>query len=132
MEKIDKIAWVCIQNKKVLGTLSKGKDKYYVPGGKREAGETDLETLIREVKEELTVDIDAPAVRYYETFEDEAHGKPKGTIVKMTCYTAEYEGELKANNEIEKFEWLRFEDIDMTTSVTKMLIKDLFDKGLIE
>ena len=34
---------------KLLSTRSKGKDTYYIPGGKREGNESDIETLIREV-----------------------------------------------------------------------------------
>jgi len=35
----------------VLSTRSKGKDTYYLPGGKRESGESDLDTLEREIDE---------------------------------------------------------------------------------
>lgn len=52
-EVIDKIAWIHTKDGKILSTLSKGKSTYYIPGGKREGDETDLETLVREVKEEL-------------------------------------------------------------------------------
>ena len=33
---IDKIALLYLQDGSILSTLSKGKDKYYIPGGKRE------------------------------------------------------------------------------------------------
>ncbi len=90
MQVIDKIAYIYIQNQKILSSLSKGKDTYYIPGGKRERGETDEQTLIREVKEELSVDIQKETIQYYGTFEAQAHGKAEGIIVKMTCYTAGY------------------------------------------
>jgi len=57
MKEIDKIALLYLKDGKILSTLSKGKDTYYIPGGKREQGETDEETLIRECKEELSIDI---------------------------------------------------------------------------
>ena len=57
MKEIDKIAFIYIKDSKILSTLSKGKDTYYIPGGKREENETDEETLIRECKEELTINI---------------------------------------------------------------------------
>lgn len=47
---IDKIAFLYIKNNKILSTRSKGKEVFYIPGGKREGNESDLETLVREVK----------------------------------------------------------------------------------
>jgi hypothetical protein len=37
MKEIDKIAFIEIQQGKILSTKSKGKTKYYIPGGKRKA-----------------------------------------------------------------------------------------------
>lgn len=54
---IDKLAYIYLKDGKVLITLSHGKDTWYIPGGKREAGESDQEALTREVKEELNVDL---------------------------------------------------------------------------
>lgn len=58
----------------------------YIPGGKREAGETDLQTLTREVKEELDMDLLPKTLDYYGTFETQAYDHPLGTVVCMTCY----------------------------------------------
>ena len=132
MKVIDKIAWIYIKNKKILSTLSKGKDIYYIPGGKREEKETDEETLIREIKEELSVDINKETIEYYGTFEAQAHGKNEGIIVKMTCYIAKCEGELSPNSEIQEMKWLEYKDLDKISPVDKLIFKDLYDKGLIE
>ncbi|MGH2482447.1 MAG: NUDIX hydrolase, partial [Ktedonobacteraceae bacterium] len=85
---IDKLAWIYIQNQRLLSTRSKGKDTYYIPGGKREGGETDQEALLREVKEELTIDLHPETITFFGQFEAQAHGKPEGTLVRMLCYTA--------------------------------------------
>ncbi|MCI9000523.1 MAG: NUDIX domain-containing protein [Clostridia bacterium] len=129
---IDKIAWIYIKDKKVLCTLSKGKNTYYSPGGKREEGETDEETLIREVKEELSVDIKKDTIQYYGTFEAQADGKEEGVIVKMTCYLAEYEGRLMPSSEIEKFDWLDTNDMDKISLAGKLIFEDLKKQGLID
>lgn len=131
MKIIDKIAWIYIKDKKVLCTLSKGKDKYYSPGGKREQGESDEETLIREVKEEISVDIIKDTIKYYGTFEAQADGKAEGVVVKMTCYFAEYEGELKPDSEIERIDFLDTKDMDKLSLAGKLIFKDLKEKGLI-
>jgi hypothetical protein len=46
MKEIDKIAFIEIQQGKILSTKSKGKPNI-IPGGKRESGESDEQTLIR-------------------------------------------------------------------------------------
>ncbi len=132
IKMIDKIAWIYIKDKKVLCTLSKGKNTYYSPGGKREEGETDEETLIREVKEELSVDIKKDTIQYYGTFEAQADGKEEGVIVKMTCYLAEYEGRLMSSSEIEKFDWLDTNDMDKISLAGKLIFEDLKKQGLID
>jgi len=103
-----------------------------MPGGKREDNETDEETLIREIKEELDVNIKKQTIKYYGSFEAQAHGKEEGVIVKMTCYTAEFEGELKASSEIQEINWLQYSDIDKVSAVNKLIFEDLLAKGLIK
>ena len=132
MAVIDKVAFLYLQDGKILSTRSKGKDKYYIPGGKREAGETNIETLVREVKEELSVDIVESSAKLYGVFEAQAHGKAEGVIVKMTCYTAEYTGELKADSEIAEIVWLTMEDIELVSPVDKLIMADLHEKGLLK
>jgi 8-oxo-dGTP pyrophosphatase MutT (NUDIX family) len=57
MTLIDKVALIRLADGKILSTRSRGKDVYYLPGGKREPGETDVQTLARENREELDVAI---------------------------------------------------------------------------
>ena len=132
MKEIDKIAFIYLKDGKILSTLSKGKDTYYIPGGKREENETDEDTLVRECKEELTIDIIRNTIKYYGTFEAQAHGKAEGILVKRTCYMAEFEGELKPNSEIQEMKWLDYSNLDVKISpVDELIFKDLFDKKLI-
>ena len=133
MKEIDKIAFLYLKDGKILSTLSKGKDTYYIPGGKREGNETDGETLVRECKEELTIDINKDTIKYYGTFEAQAHGKAEGILVKMTCYMADFDGELKADSEIQEIKWLDYSNLDVKISpVDTLIFKDLYDKGLIQ
>lgn len=131
MDIIDKIALLYVKDGKVLSTRSKGKDKYYFPGGKRENNETDIQTLIREIKEELSVDIIENSINYYGTFEAQAHGKSEGILVKMTCYMAEFNGELKADSEIAEIIWLTYADKENVSPVDKIIFDDLHSKGLL-
>ncbi|MBP6889645.1 MAG: NUDIX domain-containing protein [Candidatus Moranbacteria bacterium] len=133
MEKkyIDKLAWIYIQDQKILSTRSCGKDTYYIPGGKRNGQETDQEALIREVKEELTVDILSDTIKHVGTFEAQAHGKPEGTVVRMTCYSSEFTGDIKPAAEIEEIVWFTHKDKDKSSLVDKIIFDYLAEKQLI-
>ena len=132
MKLIDKIALIYIKDKKILTTLSKGKDTYYLPGGKREKNEKDEDTLVRECKEELTIDIDINSIKYYGTFEAQAHGKAEGIIVKMTCYIANFTGKIQPSSEIQEVRWLGYNDLNLISPVDRLIFKDLFENGLIK
>lgn len=130
--EIDKLAFIFVKDKKVLSTLSKGKTAFYIPGGKRENGESDEEALIREVKEELSVELIPKTIKSCGIFKAQAHGKPEGTIIKMTCYTADFKGKLSAAAEIEKIVWVTSKDMEMVSPVCKLILADLKKKNLID
>ncbi len=132
MKIIDKIAFLYIVDGKILSSLSKGKDTYYIPGGKRELGESDNDTLIRECKEELDIDIISDTINYYGIFEAQAHGHKEGVLVKMTCYMAKFNGKIKPSSEIKEVRWLTYRDLDIISPVDKLIFKDLHDKWLLK
>ena len=129
---IDKIALLYIRNRKVLSSRSKGKDTFYFPGGKREGNETDIETLVREIREELSVGIIESSIRYYGTFEAQAHGRETGVMVRMTCYEADFTGDPQPDNEIEELRWFGRDGADISSPVDKLIYADLLSKGLID
>ncbi|WP_049563830.1 NUDIX hydrolase [Nonomuraea sp. SBT364] len=126
---IDKVAWVHLREGRILSTLSKGRSRYYIPGGKREPGETDLETLDREIREELTVDIIKPSVSFLGVFEAQADAHPDGVQVIMRCYEAEYSGEIKPATEIAKVVWLGYEDRHLSSPVDQIIFEWLHAHG---
>ena len=129
MNLIDKIALIETKNGQVLSTRSKGKTKYYIPGGKREAGETDEQTLVREIAEELNVKINEDTIEYVGTFVAQSDGAKEGVLVKMTCYSAKYEGVLEPTSEIEEIRWLNYQDLDIISEVDKKIFTYLKDRG---
>lgn len=132
MKEIDKLAWVCIKERQLLVARSKGKKTYYIPGGKRELGETDQQALIREVKEELSVNLKSSTITYFGVFTAQADAKFVDTIVKMTCYEADFSGEIQASAEIEEVRWLNFRDKDLCSAVTQLVFELLKSEGRIE
>lgn len=129
---IDKIAWIHIVDSKLLCARSKGKETYYIPGGKREPGETDEETLIREVEEELSVKLKPETVVHYGDFEAQADGKAEGIKVRMGCYTADYSGELSPASEIEELAWLSYADRTRVSAVSQLIFDRLHEMKLLQ
>ena len=127
MTTIDKIAWIRLENGAILSSRSRGKDVYYIPGGKREPGEGDIETLVREIQEELSVTIAPNTAEHLGTFHAQAHGHPDGTMVRMTCYTADYQGVLQPNSEIEEMVWLTHADRHRVSPVDQIIFDHLHE-----
>jgi len=132
MKEIDKIAFIETKNGQILSTRSKGKTKYYIPGGKREFGETDEQTLVREIAEELNVRIDKNTMDYVGTFKAQSDGAKEGVIVKMTCYKAQYEGTIEPTSEIEEIKWLNYKDLGIISEVDKKIFGFLKENGELE
>lgn len=130
--EIDKLAWLYIKDKRLLAARSRGKVAYYIPGGKREPGESDQEALIREIREELSVDLLPETIGYAGEFKAQADGKPEGTMVRMRCYEADFRGEIQAAAEIEEVVWIRHEDKDRCSPVVKIILDRLKEQGRIE
>lgn len=132
MKLIDKLAWIEIQDRKILSTRSKGKDAYYIPGGKREAGETDTQTLLREIKEELTVQLDPETLVFLGIFRAQAHGHATGIEVMMQCYAGKYHGTLQASAEIAEVVWLTYADRPRVSPVDQLIFDWLKEQNLLD
>ena len=130
-EIIDKLGWLLIRDRKVLFVRSKGKDTFYVPGGKRELGETDEQALTREIKEELTVQLIPSTLRFQNTFKAQAHGKPEGTMVEIKYYQADFTGDLIPNAEIDEIDWLTSQDMHKTPIAGQIILNWLRQQDLI-
>ena len=128
---VDKVAWVLVRSGRLLCSRNHGKDVFYLPGGRREPGESDVETLVREVKEELTVDIAIDTVQYIHTFTAQAHGQPAGVMCVMACYAAGYSGELTASREIAEIAWLAYHARNRVSAVDRLVLEHLHASGAL-
>ncbi|MFD1930213.1 MULTISPECIES: NUDIX hydrolase [Nonomuraea] len=127
---IDKVAWVLLEDGKLLGTRSHGKEAFYLPGGKREPGESDTDALLREIAEELTVELVPGTFHNVGTYEAPAHDRA-GVTVRMTCYTADYKGTLRPSAEIAEIAWLTHADRDRVSAANRLVLDTLHTQGLL-
>ena len=131
MEIIHKSAWVQVENRKMLFLRSKGKDIFYLPGGKREDGETNEEALIREIKEEAGVDLLSETVVKAMQFTLPAHGR-HNTEVDINAYLAEYIGTIAPTSEIEEVGWFDSREDVSVPSAGKVILKWLKEQDLVD
>jgi 8-oxo-dGTP diphosphatase len=118
---IDTVAWVRLEHDRILCARPREKDVFYIPGGKREGAETDLQTLRREIAEELTVTLLPDTVRHVGTYE--------ANQVRMSCYTGDYVGTLAASSEIDELAWFSYTDRYRVPPVDQLLFDDLKASG---
>lgn len=109
MKKIEVVAAIIVNEKKVFATqrgYGEFKDGWEFPGGKIELGESSEEALVREIREELDVDIKVG--RLLETVE---YDYPRFHLT-MHCFICELLSEEIILKEHEDAKWLAEEELD--------------------
>jgi 8-oxo-dGTP pyrophosphatase MutT (NUDIX family) len=89
----------------VLLVRKRGSATFIQPGGKREAGEAALQTLARELREELGVRLVEASAQRLGSFEDVAINEP-GRRVRAEVYRVQVQGEPMPGAEIEELRWM--------------------------
>ena len=90
---------------RVLLVRKRGTAAFMQPGGKRDAGESDVEALSREIVEELGCCIDKRTARSLGIFECAAANEP-GFQVRAAVYAVNIEGAIKPQAEIDQVVWV--------------------------
>lgn len=131
-KEIDKLAWLYIRDGKLLSARSKNKKLFYIPGGKREDGESDQQALIREVQEEISVKLIPASIKYAQTFKAPADGKSSETIVKLSCYFADFQGDLAPDAEIEEIDFISYQNKSLCSLASIKVMDWLESQNLIQ
>ena len=109
MKKIEVVAAIICKGDKIFATqrgYGEWKDWWEFPGGKMEVGETPVEALVREIREELSAEINVG-----ELLNTVEYDYPKFHLT-MHCYLCSLIGEALHLNEHEAAKWLAKEDLD--------------------
>jgi 8-oxo-dGTP pyrophosphatase MutT (NUDIX family) len=124
----EKLAWVLVREGQVLVTRNHGRDLFYFPGGHREPGETDAQTLVREIDEELQTAIAPDSMVHFGTYETH-QGEPERPIFRMICYTADHRGPLTPSREIAEKAWFRYAQRDRVSLADQLVFDALHAAG---
>ncbi|MCF3109074.1 NUDIX domain-containing protein [Niabella sp. CC-SYL272] len=92
---------VVISEGKLLLAYSKNKHAWYLPGGKIEAGETPVHSLIREIKEELNLDIQPAELTYYGHITAPAYGEAANILMEQECFLYQVAAPIEPGSEID-------------------------------
>lgn len=126
---------IILQDRKLLAVRETGKDFFIAPGGTVEPDETHQLTLIRELKEELNIDVAGSDLIHYGIFESDAVNHP-GLSVRMQAFMVKaYDGLLAPNEEIEEYRWLSSSnepEIKVGLIFRHQIIPQLKERGLID
>lgn len=137
MKKHDfhKGAGVIIIDKKLLVVREFNEDFFIAPGGRVEGSEKPAQAVIRELKEEIGIDVDEQDLEYFGTYYDEAAGD-KGMILKMDAFIVKkWIGSLDHSSEIEEVRWITSKDaqnIKLGSIFQHHVVPSLKEKGLID
>jgi len=125
---LESVAWIWVRDGLLLAARSNHRDVFYLPGGKLEPGETYREALIREVTEEVGINLDASSIAELFTIRDIAHGLVN-TRLEMHCFLARGDGEPEASREIAALEWIAADSIDRCAPAVQQVVRRLHESG---
>jgi len=129
---IDKVGLLAIRDGRVLLCRKKrGTQLLILPGGKREAGESSLECLARELREELG-EVEAIAQELVGVYIHQAAGEPEKQV-RIELFHARLTGEPRAQSEIGELVWFGAGDdwSALAPSLAQAIFPDLRSRGLL-
>ena len=129
MRWIQKVGLAVVREGRLLVARKRGLDAYILPGGKPEGNETDIQTLSREIREELGCEIEHAVFRG--VFKDVAAGATESAVV-VRLYSAKLVGDPRPCSEIEELAWIdiRKPDLKLAPSIENVILPFLKRKSM--
>ena len=126
----DKIGWVHLENRRLLVGRNEGAQRFYLPGGSREDGETDVQVLVREASEELGVVLDPDTARHVGSYVARRDNSDDELI--FIVYSATHSGVPHPSMEVVELRWVTSGDVAVVTDAERQLMTTLVERDLID
>lgn len=94
------VALISVKEGKLLLAFSKNKNAWYLPGGKLDNGESSEDGLIREIKEELNLDLEKSQLQYFGHISAAAYGEDANIQMEQECFYYDLQTEIRPSHEI--------------------------------
>ena len=80
---------IIVHHRALLLAYSNNKQAWYLPGGKIDAGESAKQALLREIREELALDLEAEQLHFYTHISAPAYGEIPAVMMAQNCFRCE-------------------------------------------
>lgn len=115
---------VHMKDGKLLLVKVRENEHYYLPGGKIEAGEDDRTSLERELREELSLQLDKENMQYLYTVTGPAYPDPVKSV-ELRCYKYDGDiGDIQMNSEITDVKYVDINDKEKIAPAVNKLIEE--------
>jgi 8-oxo-dGTP diphosphatase len=121
-----------VRDRRVLMVTARGRDVYYLPGGKIDAGETAVEAAAREAREEVALELDPAGLTELFEVRTLAHGEPEGRMVHMAVFRAETTAEPSPSAEVGAVHWVATADAERCPPAGRAVLERLSALDLID
>jgi 8-oxo-dGTP diphosphatase len=121
-----------IRDRRVLMVTARGRDVYYMPGGKVDPGETAAQAAAREAFEEVSLEFAADDLEELFEVRTQAHGEPDGRMVHMRVFRAWTDDDPVPSAEVGAVHWTTAADADRCPPAGVEVLRRLASLGLID
>lgn len=121
-----------VRERRVLMVTARGRDVYYMPGGKIDPGETAAEAAAREAFEEVALRLDPGALEELFEVRTLAHGEPDGRHVRMVVFRATTDASPEPSAEVGALHWVTTADAHRCPPAGREVLARLGAAGLID